>query len=41
MLLQIWDYSDPDGKGSLDKRGFFVACKFVALVQVSSDITSC
>ncbi|KAH6941403.1 hypothetical protein HPB50_017904 [Hyalomma asiaticum] len=32
-LAQIWDLSDAGGKGFLDKRGFFVALKLVALVQ--------
>ncbi|CAL4082246.1 unnamed protein product, partial [Meganyctiphanes norvegica] len=32
-LMLIWDLSDPGGKGYLDKAGFFVALKMVALVQ--------
>lgn len=33
ILSKIWDLSDAGGKGFLDKRGFFVALKLVALVQ--------
>lgn len=41
MLLsihQIWDLSDPNGRGSLDKDGFFVALKLVGLAQAGHDI---
>lgn len=31
--LQIWDLSDPTGKGFLNKQGFFVALKLVSLAQ--------
>lgn len=30
---QIWDLSDPAGKGYLNKQGLFVALKLVALAQ--------
>ena len=30
---RIWDLSDPNGKGFLDKPGFFVALKLVSLAQ--------
>lgn len=33
VLSKIWDMADGGGKGFLDKRGFFVALKLVALVQ--------
>ena len=33
VLVQIWDLSDPGGKGYLDKAGLYVALKMVALVQ--------
>jgi hypothetical protein len=31
--FQIWDLSDPAGKGYLNKQGLFVALKLVALAQ--------
>ena len=39
MFFQIWDLSDPTGKGYLDKAGMFVACKMVALVQSDTPLT--
>ncbi|RUS84239.1 hypothetical protein EGW08_007991 [Elysia chlorotica] len=33
VLSQVWDMSDPMGKGYLEKSGFFVALKLIALVQ--------
>ena len=39
MLGKIWDLSDPNGKGFLDKAGMFVACKMVALVQSDTPLT--
>ncbi|XP_060655419.1 epidermal growth factor receptor substrate 15-like 1 isoform X1 [Drosophila nasuta] len=33
VLSRIWDLSDPNGKGFLDKPGFFVALKLVSLSQ--------
>ncbi|TSP09081.1 Epidermal growth factor receptor substrate 15-like 1 [Bagarius yarrelli] len=38
-LGKIWDLSDPDGKGYLDKRGFFIALRLVALAQSGSDVS--
>lgn len=32
-MSQIWDLSDPSGKGYLEKTGFYVALKLVALAQ--------
>ncbi len=40
-LGKIWDLSDPGGKGHLDRQGFFVACKLVALVQDHQDLLMC
>ena len=37
-LGKIWDLSDPDGNGFLDKTGVFVACKLVALSQANREI---
>jgi hypothetical protein len=34
VYLQIWDLSDPECHGYLDKQGLFTACKLVALSQV-------
>merc|ERR1711981_864601 len=39
QLGKIWDLSDPNGKGFLDKAGLFVACKMVALVQSDTPLT--
>ncbi|XP_013108644.2 epidermal growth factor receptor substrate 15-like 1 isoform X2 [Stomoxys calcitrans] len=33
VLSRVWDLSDPNGKGFLDKPGFFVALKLVSLAQ--------
>ena len=38
-LGKIWDLSDPDGNGFLDRTGVFVACKLVALSQANREIT--
>ncbi|XP_023230726.1 epidermal growth factor receptor substrate 15-like 1 [Centruroides sculpturatus] len=38
ILSKIWDLSDPNGNGFLDKRGFFVALKLIALAQSGKDI---
>lgn len=34
----MWDLSDPNGKGFLDKSGFFVALKLVSLAQFGENI---
>ena len=39
ILFQIWEMSDPEGKGFLDRKGLFVACKMVALVQCDQPLT--
>ena len=41
IFSQIWDLSDPEGKGHLDRKGLFVACKLVALAQDRQDIMVC
>ncbi|KAI8127293.1 hypothetical protein FF38_11522 [Lucilia cuprina] len=33
VLSRVWDLSDPNGKGFLDKPGFYVALKLVSLAQ--------
>ena len=38
MLCQIWELSDPNGKGFLDKDGFFTALKLIALAQCGKDV---
>ncbi|XP_065118061.1 epidermal growth factor receptor substrate 15-like 1 isoform X2 [Paramisgurnus dabryanus] len=37
-LGQIWDLSDPERKGYLDKRGFFNALRLVASAQGGSEV---
>ncbi|KAI4878631.1 hypothetical protein NFI96_033604, partial [Prochilodus magdalenae] len=39
ILLQIWDLSDPERKGYLDKRGFFIALRLVASAQSGNDVS--
>lgn len=36
---QIWDLSDPNGQGFLDKQGFYVSMKLVALAQMGTDLS--
>lgn len=38
LKFQIWDLSDPYGKGYLDRVGFFTALKLVALAQNGLEI---
>ncbi|XP_029561750.1 epidermal growth factor receptor substrate 15-like 1 isoform X2 [Salmo trutta] len=38
-LGKIWDLADPERKGFLDKRGFFVALRLVASAQGGNDIS--
>ncbi|XP_071800273.1 uncharacterized protein [Asterias amurensis] len=37
-LHKIWELSDPTGKGYLDKQGFFVSLKLIALAQSGRDV---
>ncbi|XP_071510092.1 uncharacterized protein [Diadema antillarum] len=39
VLHKIWELSDPHGKGYLDKQGFFVSLKLIALAQNSKDVS--
>ncbi|XP_074643122.1 epidermal growth factor receptor substrate 15-like 1 [Tubulanus polymorphus] len=36
-LGQIWSFADRNGKGFLDKQGFFIALKLIALTQNNMD----
>ncbi|XP_069042249.1 epidermal growth factor receptor substrate 15-like 1 isoform X6 [Lepisosteus oculatus] len=38
-LGKIWDLADPDGKGFLDKQGFYFALRLVACAQNGHDVT--
>ncbi|XP_046882808.1 epidermal growth factor receptor substrate 15-like 1 isoform X2 [Hypomesus transpacificus] len=38
-LGKIWDLADPERKGFLDKRGFFIALRLVASAQGGNDIS--
>ncbi|XP_061871199.1 epidermal growth factor receptor substrate 15-like 1 isoform X4 [Colius striatus] len=38
ILGQIWDLADPEGKGYLDKQGFYVALRLVACAQNGHDV---
>ncbi|XP_035279600.1 epidermal growth factor receptor substrate 15-like 1 isoform X2 [Anguilla anguilla] len=38
-LGKIWELADPDGKGYLDKQGFFVALRLVACAQNGKDVS--
>uniref|UniRef100_A0A3B4V803 Epidermal growth factor receptor pathway substrate 15 like 1 n=1 Tax=Seriola dumerili TaxID=41447 RepID=A0A3B4V803_SERDU len=39
-LGKIWDLADPDGKGYLDKQGFYVALRLVACAQSGQEVSS-
>ncbi|BFZ17146.1 hypothetical protein BsWGS_20184 [Bradybaena similaris] len=39
ILSQVWDLSDPNGKGYLEKAGFFVALKLIALAQSKQEMS--
>jgi epidermal growth factor receptor substrate 15 len=38
ILLQVWDMSDLTGKGYLEKPGFYVALKLIALAQAGQEM---
>ncbi|XP_022243508.1 epidermal growth factor receptor substrate 15-like 1 isoform X4 [Limulus polyphemus] len=38
VLGKIWDLSDPNGKGFLDKNGMFVGLKLIALAQNGQNV---
>ncbi len=38
ILKDIWELSDPTGKGYLDRQAFYFALKFVALAQSSQEV---
>ena len=38
ILKEIWDLADPTGKGYLDRHGFYVNLKLVALAQSSQEV---
>lgn len=35
--MQIWNLSDPSGKGSLDKQGLFMALRMIAVCQTGKE----
>ncbi|XP_078411749.1 epidermal growth factor receptor substrate 15-like 1 isoform X17 [Cetorhinus maximus] len=39
ILGKIWDLADPEGKGYLDKQGFYVALRLVACAQNGHDVS--
>uniref|UniRef100_A0A8C3V308 Epidermal growth factor receptor substrate 15-like 1 n=1 Tax=Catharus ustulatus TaxID=91951 RepID=A0A8C3V308_CATUS len=38
ILGKIWDLADPEGKGYLDKQGFYIALRLVACAQNGHDV---
>ncbi|XP_069505275.1 epidermal growth factor receptor substrate 15-like 1 isoform X3 [Ambystoma mexicanum] len=39
ILGKIWDLADPEGKGYLDKQGFYVALRLVGCAQNGHEVT--
>ncbi|XP_055514715.1 epidermal growth factor receptor substrate 15-like 1 isoform X8 [Leucoraja erinacea] len=39
ILGKIWDVADPEGKGYLDKQGFYVSLRLVACAQNGHDVS--
>ncbi|KAM4810128.1 epidermal growth factor receptor substrate 15-like 1 isoform 2-T2 [Rhinophrynus dorsalis] len=39
VLGKIWDLADPEGKGYLDKQGFYVALRMVACAQSGHEVS--
>ncbi|XP_070604535.1 epidermal growth factor receptor substrate 15-like 1 isoform X3 [Erythrolamprus reginae] len=37
-MTNIWDLADPEGKGFLDKQGFFIAMRLIACAQSGHDV---
>ena len=38
-IQQIWDCSDPNGRGYLDKQGFFMALRLVSAAQCGKEVS--
>ncbi|XP_059614607.1 epidermal growth factor receptor substrate 15-like 1 isoform X2 [Phlebotomus argentipes] len=39
VLSRIWDLSDPQGRGYLDKQGFYTALKLVSMAQQGTELS--
>ena len=38
VLKEIWELTDPTGKGYLDRQAFYFALKLIALAQSSQEV---